>query len=133
MSDGVERRVTLKLFPSNPKTPEEVVEIPVEQTLQLSIHAKNTSHRGDVRFTPQGRVIFHHNIAKVRPAPSEATSFSLVESDGLDESGDPHRERTFRLKPGGVLGLWPQETKTDRIMYQGRRFLRLEASAMIAE
>ena len=65
MIDGLERRVTLKLFPSSPKTPGEVIEIPVEFGVTLAIHAKNSTRRGKVMFTPQGDVVFSHDIAKL--------------------------------------------------------------------
>lgn len=133
MSDGLERRVTLTLFPSSPRVPGETVEIPVEYGVKLAIHAKNTKHRGSVIFTPQGQVIFQHDIAKVRPAPGGEVNFQFVDTDGLEDEGLPDRRRMFRLQPGGILGLWPRENQTDRIMYGGRRFLRLEAAAIIAE
>lgn len=133
MADGLERRVSLRLFPSNPRSDGEVVEIPVTHGVKLAIHAKNTRHRGDVLFTPQGDVVFAHNIAKVRPAPEQEMRFEFVESDGLDDEGAPDRRRTVRVQPGGVAGLWPQETKTDRIMHSGRRFLRLEVASVLAE
>lgn len=133
MADGLERRVTLKLFPSNPRIHGEVVEIPVTQGIKLPIHAKNTRHLGDVLFTPQGDVVFAHNIAKIRPAPFDAERFEFVESDGLEDEGAPNRRRSIRVHPGGVAGLWPQETGTDRIVHGGRRFLRLEVVNVLSE
>ena len=133
MIDGLERRVTLKLFPSSPKTPGEVIEIPVEFGVTLAIHAKNSIPRGEVMFTPQGDVVFSHDIAKVRPAPAEEGRFEFVDSDGLEEEGAPDRRRSFRVQPGGIAGLWPRETITDRIMHAGRRFLRLEISSVLVD
>lgn len=133
MADGFERRVTLRLFPSNPRHEGEVVELPVAHGIKLPIKAKNTRHRGDVICTPQGQLVFTHDIAKVRPAPFDAARFEFVESDGLDEEGAPNRKRTYRVQPGGVAGLWPQETTTDRIVHDGRRFLRMEVVAVLDE
>jgi len=133
MLGDLERRVTLKLFPSNPRREGEVVEIPVTYGIKLPIHAKNTRHLGDAMFTPQGDVVFPHDIAKVRPAPGEEARFEFVDTDGLEDGGVPNRRRTIRVQPGGVAGLWPKETGTDRIVYGGRRFLRLEITSVLGE
>lgn len=133
MSDNLERRVTLRLFPSNPRYDGEVVAIPVEYGIKLPIRAKNLRTRGEVIFTPQGQVIFDHAIAKVRPAPGEEGRFEFVESDGVDEERIGGGRREFRVQPGGVAGVWPRETQTDRFLHAGRRFLRLEIASLLTD
>jgi hypothetical protein len=133
MSDNLERRVRLLLFPSNPRFSGEVVEIPVEYGVKLPIRAKNLRLRGEVIFTPQGQVIFDHAVAKVRPAPDSSERFEFVESDGIDEEQSGGGRREFRVQPGGVAGVWPRETQTDRFLHEGRRFLRLEVASLLTD
>lgn len=133
MADGLERRVSLILFPSNPRRDGETVEIPVTYGVKLAIHAKNTRRLGEVMFTPQGDVVFPDNVAKVRPAPGEERRFEFVELDGLEEEEVLNRRRSVRVQPGGIAGVWPRETATARIMHNGRRFLRLEVTSVLQE